>query len=128
MAHFAKLDQDNKVLEVVVVNNSDIDNLPFPESEPVGVAFCQNLFGNDTIWKQTSYNGNFRRQYAGIGGSYYALADVFVSPQPYPSWTFNAAEANWVAPVPKPTVPTNYVALWDEQYLEWDIVLSGVTI
>jgi hypothetical protein len=127
MAHFAKLDQDNNVLEVIVVNNSDIDNLPFPESELVGVAFCQNLFGNDTIWKQTSYNGNFRRQYAAIGGIYYAPANVFVSSQPYPSWSFNAVEADWIAPVPKPIVPANYIALWNERYLEWDVILLGAT-
>jgi hypothetical protein len=113
---------------VIVVSNDNIDNLPFPESEPVGVVFCQDLFGADTIWKQTSYNGNFRRQYASIGGSYYAPADVFVGVKPYPSWTFSTVLADWVAPIPTPTVPANYTAVWNEQYLEWDIVLSGVTI
>jgi len=124
MAHFAKLDDQNAVLEVVVINNSDIDNLPFPESEPVGIAFCQNLFGTDTIWKQTSYNGNFRRQYAAIGSSYYAPADVFVSPQPYPSWTFQSSTANWEPPVPMPSVPANYIAVWSEEFVDWDIVLA----
>lgn len=128
MAHFAQLNANDTVLTVIVVSNDSIDNLPFPESEPVGVAFCQNLFGADTIWKQTSYNGNFRRQYAAIGGSYYAPADVFVSPQSYPSWVFSAEVANWVAPVPMPSVPANYAAVWNEQYLEWDIVLLGNTI
>lgn len=119
MAHFAKLDIANNVLEVVVVNNSDIDNLPFPESEPVGVAFCQSLFGSDTIWKQTSYNNNFRGQYACIGGFYYPANDVFVPPKPYPSWTFNTVTANWDAPVPMPVPPYGYLSVWDEEDQQW---------
>jgi hypothetical protein len=124
MAHFAQLDDQNNVLNVVVIGNSDIDNLPFPESEPVGIAFCQSIYGADTIWKQTSYNSNFRRQYAEIEGSYYAPLDVFVDPKPFPSWTFQTSDATWKAPIPKPTAPSNYVAAWNEQYLEWDFVLD----
>jgi len=67
MAHFAKLDANDVVTEVIVINNDVVQNLPFPESEPIGVAFCQSLYGADTVWKQTSYNGNFRVRYAGIG-------------------------------------------------------------
>lgn len=70
MAHFAKLDANNVVTEVIVVNNAVVENLPFPESEPLGVAFCQSIFGADTAWKQTSYNNNFRGQYAGIGSKF----------------------------------------------------------
>jgi len=124
MAYFAQLDQDNNVMQVIAVTNADIDYLPFPESEPVGIAFCQNLFDTDTVWKQTSYNNNFRRQYAEIGGFYYQPLDVFVGARPYPSWTFRSSDATWQAPVPMPSVPTNYFAIWNEQYLEWDIVLG----
>jgi hypothetical protein len=67
MAHFAQLDANNVVTQVIVVNNSVIQDLPFPESEPLGVAFCQSLFGIDTVWKQTSYNKSFRARYASIG-------------------------------------------------------------
>lgn len=67
MAHFAKLDANNVVTEVIVVNNAVVENLPFPESEPLGVAFCQSIFGADTTWKQTSYNNNFRVRYASPG-------------------------------------------------------------
>lgn len=84
MAHFAKLDENNVVLQVIVVNNEVLQNLPFPESEPIGVAFCQSLFGADSVWKQTSYNGNFRGEYAGIGFTYDPTADVFVPPPPPP--------------------------------------------
>jgi hypothetical protein len=82
MAHFAKLDANNVVLEVIVVNNDVIQNLPFPESEPIGVAFCQSLFGQDTVWKQTSYNAQFRKCYAGLGFIYNAIEDVFYPPKP----------------------------------------------
>lgn len=80
MAYFAQLDDASVVLQVIAVTNATIDNLPFPDSEPVGVAFCQSLLGPDTVWKQTSYNGNFRGVYAGIGYTYNATLDVFVPP------------------------------------------------
>jgi hypothetical protein len=79
MAHFAKLDANNVVTEVIVINNAVVEDLPFPESEPLGVAFCQSLYGADTVWKQTSYNNNFRGIYAGIGFWYDAGNDVFVA-------------------------------------------------
>ena len=85
MAHFAQLDANNVVTEVIVVNNAVVEDLPFPESEPLGVAFCQSLYGADTVWKQTSYNASFRGAYAGIGYTYDAATDVFVAPpQPLP--------------------------------------------
>lgn len=84
MAHFAQLDADNVVLDVIVINNAVIKDLPFPESEPLGVAFCQSLYGADTVWKQTSYSANFRGAYAGIGYTYDAVTDTFVAPPPPP--------------------------------------------
>lgn len=120
MANFAQLDESYIVTEVVVVNNETIDNLPFPESEPVGVAFCQSLFGLTTIWKQTSYNANFRKNYAGIGFTYDPVLDAFIAPQPYPSWLLNTATCHWEAPVPYPTDGGYYV--WDEATLSWVLV------
>lgn len=79
MAHFAQLDANNIVIEVIVVSNNVVEDLPFPESEPLGVAFCQSLYGADTVWKQTSYNANFRNVYAGIGDTYDPVLDVFVA-------------------------------------------------
>lgn len=128
MAHFAKLDADNNVLEVIVISDNDVGNLPFPESEPIGVAFCKSLFGEDTNWRQTSYNSSFRRQYASLGGFYYPALDVFVAAKNYPSWSFNPQIGNWEAPVPKPEAPANYVAVWDEENLEWDIILDTESI
>ena len=80
MAHFAKIDSNNKVEQVIVVNNETINNLSFPESEPIGIAFCKETFGEDTNWLQTSYNGNFRGHFAGSGMTYDAVNDVFVAP------------------------------------------------
>jgi hypothetical protein len=80
MAHFAELDENNMVKMVIVVNNEVIENLPFPESEPLGIAFCQSLYGPDTKWRQTSINANFRDKYAIRGFVYDAEKDMFVDP------------------------------------------------
>jgi hypothetical protein len=81
MAHFAKLDDQGVVVEINVVNNETINNLPFPDSEPVGVAFLTDWSGGYSNWKQTSYNANFRKNYAGIGYTYDPVLDEFVPPQ-----------------------------------------------
>lgn len=120
MAHFAELDANNVVTQVIVVNNETIDNLPFPESEPVGVEFCQSLYGADTVWKQTSYNASFRKHYAGAGFTYDATLDAFIPPKPYPSWLLNTTTCDWEAPVPYPNDGKNY--RWDEATLSWVLV------
>ena len=117
MANFAQLDGAYTVTEVIVVNNETINNLPFPESESVGVAFCQSLFGADTIWKQTNYNANFRKNYAGIGYSYDPVLDAFIPPQPYLSWLLNTTTCRWEAPTPYPTDGQMYA--WDEATMSW---------
>jgi hypothetical protein len=67
MAHFAKINDENIVDEVIVVNNEVLENKEFPESEPIGISFCKSLYGEDTTWIQTSYNDNFRGRFAGPG-------------------------------------------------------------
>ena len=79
MAHFARV-ENNIVREVIVVNNEVLENKPFPESEPIGIAFCKSLFGEDTEWLQTSYNGNVRGKYAGSGMVYDPELDEFKYP------------------------------------------------
>lgn len=114
MAHFAQLDDAGTVLQVIVVHNSELlDN--GVESEAKGVAFCQSLFGGN--WKQTSYNGNIRKNYAGIGYTYDAARDAFIPPKPYPSWTLSESTCTWQAPVPMPTDNKPY--RWDEPALSW---------
>ena len=85
MAHFAQIDGAGIVLDVIVVSNEVLQDLPFPESEPIGIAFCKSLFGDDTLWAQTSYSGAFRVNYAGIGYIFDASVPpdgAFIPPQP----------------------------------------------
>jgi hypothetical protein len=80
MAHFVKMN-GNVCGEVIVVNNEVLENKPFPESEPIGIAFCKSLYGEDTEWLQTSYNGNFRGRYGGTGLIYNTELDEFTAPE-----------------------------------------------
>jgi hypothetical protein len=120
MAHFAKLDENNVVTQVVVVDNKDTSDAFGVEKEHIGVAFCERLLGG--TWKQTSYNGNFRKNYAGIGYSYNADIDAFVAPQPFASWTLNNDTARWEAPTPMPTDGKMYS--WDEATTSWVEVVT----
>jgi hypothetical protein len=96
MAHFAELDSNNIVTRVIVVSNNDILDADGNESEQIGKQFCSQ-FG-DGAWVQTSYNGNFRKNYAGIGDSYDYVRDAFISPQPAPDWVFNEETCRWEKP------------------------------
>lgn len=123
MAHFAQLNENSVVLEVIVVNNDAINNLQFPESEPVGIEFCRSLYGQHTNWAQTSYNASFRYNYAGIGYTFDPTAQpngAFIAPQPYPSWILNTTNYQWEAPVPYPD--DGKVYYWDEATLSWVLV------
>lgn len=119
MAHFAKLDENNVVLAVHVVNNNVVENLPFPESEPIGVQFLIELYGYD-LWKQTSYTASFRKNFAGIGYVYDAVLDAFIAPQPYPSWLLNTETCQWESPIPYPDDGKLYY--WDESTLTWVLI------
>ena len=117
MAHFAKLDANNIVIDVNVVNNDTIENLPFPESEPIGVTFLIEWSGGYLNWKQTSYNAKFRKNYAGIGFTYDSVLDAFIPPKPYSSWLLDEQTCLWIAPTPYPNDGKLYV--WDETTLTW---------
>jgi hypothetical protein len=122
MAHFAEIDSNNVVLRVIVVANKDTADANGNEVESIGIAFCQRLLGGN--WVQTSYHGNIRKNYAGIGYTYDAAIDAFVPPQPYPSWVLNTNTAQWEAPVPYPTDGKNYT--WDEATQSWvEVVAPG---
>ncbi len=120
MAHFAKLDENNLVLEVNVVNNETLGGLSFPDSEPVGIEFLTAWSGGYSNWKQTSYNANFRKNYAGIGFTYHPDLDAFVPPKPYASWLLDTETAQWSAPVPYPTDGQRYA--WNETNQTWDVL------
>ena len=117
MAHFAELDANNVVLRVIVVDNKDTADVNGVEKEYIGAAFCEKLFGG--TWKQTSYNGNFRKNYAGVGYSYLpAPIDGFAPPRPYESWNLDPDTCQWVAPVPMPTDGQMYS--WNETTQTWE--------
>jgi hypothetical protein len=98
MAHFVQI-TDGVVTDGIVISN-DVVGTEFPASEIVGQEFIRNHKYSGT-WLQTSYNNNFRKQYAGVGFTYDVDANEFVAPQPFPSWTLNSSN-DWVPPVPKP--------------------------
>ena len=106
MAHFAKLDANGIVEQVIVVSNDDIKDNSGTEVESIGIAFCQKLMGAGTNWKQTSYNHNMRGNYAGIGYTYMSgvatlgvgATDIFISQQPYASWSIGVGTATWYPP------------------------------
>lgn len=120
MAHFTELDENNIVKQVIVVNNACLMDANGFENEQIGVDFCKSLAGVDTVWKQTSYNGSFRKRYAGVGFTYDAQRDVFIAPQPFPSWTLDADTTDWVPPVPYPDDDKPY--LWDEATQSWVLI------
>ena len=114
MAHFAKI-ENGIVTQVIVVGNADTASVDGTEKEYIGAAFCERLFGGD--WKQTSYNGNIRKNYASIGYTYDRTRDAFIPPKPYASWTLNEDTCQWTAPAPVPTDGNMYS--WDESALSW---------
>lgn len=118
MAHFAELGPDNVVLRVIVVDNKDTSDVNGVEKEYIGAAFCERLLGG--TWKQTSYNANLRKNYAGEGYTYDAQRDAFIPPKPYPSWVLVEETCLWEAPVGMPTdgtIESPYV--WDEATTSW---------
>jgi len=117
MAHFAKLDENNVVLEVAVINNIEMLAADGSESEMMGVAFLIRWSGGYSNWKQTSYNGKIRKNYAGIGYTYDATRDAFIPPQPFPSWVLNEETCQWDVPVAMPTDGKIYN--WDEATISW---------
>ena len=117
MAHFAELDENNIVTRVIVVHNNELLDGE-TESEAKGVGFCSTLFGH-TNWVQTSYNNNMRKQFAGTGYTYDLDSDVFVAPQPYPSWSLDV-NSDWQAPTPMPEDDNMYS--WNEETQSWDLV------
>lgn len=114
MAHFAKM-EDNIVTQVIVVDNSDILDESNNESEALGIKICQDLLGG--TWVQTSYNGNIRKNYAGIGYTYDSSRDAFIDPSPYASWVLNETTCKYEAPIAYPSDGKHYK--WNEETTNW---------
>jgi hypothetical protein len=123
MAHFAQLDNNNIVINVIVVHNNELLDQNGNEIEQKGIDFCKTLFGQDTEWVQTSYNGNFRKNYASGGGTYNKELDAFIAPKPYPSWILNNKTWLWESPITMPTDGKAYI--WDEDTTSWTEITKG---
>jgi hypothetical protein len=117
MAHFAKLDENNVVVDVNAVNNDKLLDTNGVEKESLGVAFLIIWSNGHANWKQTSYNGSFRKNYAGIGYTYDPQRDAFIPPKPFNSWLLDEETCLWEAPTPMPQDGKKYD--WDEQQLNW---------
>ena len=121
MAHFAKLGKGNIVEQVVVVSND------IATSEQAGMDFLNNLYESRDVWKQTSYNNNFRKNYAGVGYTYDQVRDAFIPPKPtFNSWILNETTCQWEAPVAKPEltqeqIDNNNYYSWNEETQQWDL-------
>ena len=113
MAHFAKLGTGNIVEQVIVVSND------IAITEQAGVDFINKLYNTRDVWKQTSYNNNIRKNFAGVGYQYDQTRDAFIPPKPFNSWILNEDTCLWNAPVAMPIDDNNYK--WNEQTLSWDL-------
>jgi len=119
MAHFARLDNDGVVVAVHVVHNNEL-LLDGSESEDKGILFLKQLYGEDTRWKQTSYNGSIRKNYAGIGYTYDTQRDAFIPPKPFASWVLDEDTCQWSAPMLRPADGKMY--LWNEESQVWEVL------
>jgi hypothetical protein len=128
MAHFAKLDENNVVVQIVKIANIDIMDLQYGgDKEETGIRFCKEFYDDNATWVQTSYNSNFRGNYAGIGFTYMegvatvgvATTSVFIEQKPYPSWSISTTSAVWESPIgDAPTLTDSQVE--NDQYYTWD--------
>jgi hypothetical protein len=120
MAYFAKLGVGNIVEQVISINNAVITDENGIEQEQLGNDFINKLYNTRDVWKQTSYNNNIRKNFAGIGFTYDQARDAFIPPKPYPSWSLNETTCLWEAPVAYPDDENKYT--WNETNQTWDII------
>lgn len=118
MAHFAQLNEYDIVQQVIVVNNNELLDENGYERESNGIEFCESLLGG--TWVQTSYNGNFRKNFAGIGYKYDRQRLAFIPPKPFDSWILNEDVCLWESPVPYPNDGSRYE--WNEETQSWDSI------
>jgi hypothetical protein len=121
MATFAKIGLNSKVISVISVNNEVLKDSSGIEREELGIQFLNELYGWP-IWKQTSYNGNFRKNHAGIGYTYDEDRDAFIPKKQYNSWILNEQTCQWESPVVKPEDGQLYI--WNETTQNWDLQQS----
>ena len=123
MAYFAKLGTGNIIEKVISINNAVITDSNGIEQEQFGVDFINRLYNTRDVWKQTSYNNNIRKNFAGIGFQYDQTRDAFIPPKPFNSWILNEDTCRWEAPVAMPTeqLEENQYYSWNESIVNWEI-------
>jgi len=126
MAHFAKLGIGNIVETVISINNAVITDANGIEQEQLGNDFINKLYNTRDVWKQTSYNGNIRKNYAGVGYQYDQTRDAFIPPKPFNSWILNEETCLWEAPVAMPELTQEQIDnknyyIWNEQITNWEL-------
>lgn len=126
MEHFAQLDENNVVLQVIIVSEDDIKDSSGNVNEEVGIFFCRQLVNDpNSKWKRTSFNHEFRGRFGNVGFTYDESLDVFIAPKPYPSWSFNSQTTDWTSPLgDPPEVPLEsrgeYNYVWNEDLYQSD--------
>ena len=123
MAHFAKLGTGNIVEQVISINNSLITDANGIEQEQLGNDFINKLYNTRDVWKQTSYNNNIRKNFAGIGFQYDQTRDAFIPPKPFNSWILNEDTCRWESPIARPTtkLEENQYYSWNESIINWEV-------
>ena len=129
MAHYAELNENNEVIYVVYMDNEIITDENENEVEELGVTHLHTHHGTDRRWVRTSYRGNFRNKYAGLGDTYREDLDMFIAPQPFSSWTLNETTGQWEAPIAQPELTEEqinsethfYSYSWNEETQSWDL-------
>ena len=130
MAHYAELNENNEVIYVAYMDNEIITDENGNEIEQLGLDHLHTHHGADRKWVRTSYRGNFRNKYAGLGDTYREDLDMFISAQPFASWSLNETTGQWEAPVAQPELTeeqTNsethfYFYTWNEENQSWDLI------
>ena len=125
MAYFAKLGTGNIIEQVISINNAVITDANGVEQEQLGNDFINKLYNTRDVWKQTSYNNNIRKNYAGVGYTYDQARDAFIPPRTYNSWILNENTCRWEAPIPSPASYINeenklVQFRWNENILNWE--------
>lgn len=121
MAHFSQIDSNNKVILVLRVSNDQI-TVDGVEDENLGIQFCKSIVGLDTNWKQTSFNGNFRKQFGAIGFTYDEENDIFIAPKPAENWILDPNTFDWIPPIPEPNCDDEHWACWNFETEDWEIL------
>jgi hypothetical protein len=124
MAYFAKLGTGNIIEQIISINNSVITDNNGIEQEQLGVDFINKLYNTRDVWKQTSYNNNIRKNFAGIGYQYDQTRDAFIPPKPFNSWVLNEDTCRWESPIPYPQDNNKYN--WNEQNQSWDLIEDNI--